>query len=164
MAKERKEHNQKIARQFEQTHQRKPFDLHEVYQWAKNNNLWYPPKDYEEKKFVEEMADSLRDVYITADDGGRVRWYHARTGKNKDGRQQTFWANLFDAPLEHLEEAFQQRRRGSLGDCRQLKTDVDYCNKKRFQDNPIQISFNFDLDLAEEEAFKQMRAELKKAA
>ncbi len=164
MRKNRKEHNQKIASQFEQTHQRKPFDLHEVYRWAKDNKLWFPEKDFEEKKFVEEMADALSDVYITADDGSRVRLYHARKGKNKDGRQQVFWANMFDAPLEHLEEAFQQRRRSSLGDCRQLKSDVDYCNKKRFQDNPIQISFNFDLDLAEEEALKQMQAQMKKAA
>lgn len=160
MTKDRKERNQKIVRQFEQIHQRKPFDLHEVYYWAKDNNLWFPPTDYEEKKFIEEMADSLREVYITDDGGDKVRVYHAIT-KTKDGKQQKFWANMFDAPLEHLEEAFQQRRRGSLGDCRQLKADVDYCNKKRFQDNPIQISFNFDLDLAEEEALKQMQIETK---
>lgn len=165
MRKNRKEHNQKIARQFEQTHQRKPFDLHEVYHWAKGNNLWFPDKDLEEKTFVNEMADSLREVYVTADDGvTRVRVYHARTRKNKDGRQETLWANMFDAPLEHLEEAFQQRRRQSLGDCRQLKADVDYCNQKRFQESPIQVSFNFDLDLAEEEALKQMQQETKKAA
>lgn len=164
MRKNRKEHNQKVAGQFEQTHQRKPFDLHEMYRWVKDNNLWFPDKDFEEKKFVEEMADALSDVFITADDGSRVRLYYARKGKNKDGRQQVFWANMFDAPLEHLEEAIQQRRRGSLADCRQLKADVDYCNKKRFQDNPIQISFNFDLDLAEEEALKQIEQEMKKAA
>lgn len=165
MRKNRKEHNQKIAKQFEQIHQRKPFDLHEVYYWAKEMKLWFPEQDFEEKMFVDEMAEALRDVYVTADDGvSKVRYYHARTGKNKDGKQQVFWANMFDAPYEHLEEAFQQRRRQSLGDCRQLKTDIDYCNKKRFSDKPIQMSFNFDEDLAEEEALKEIKKAQKKAS
>lgn len=158
----RKEQNVKLVQQFEVKHQRKPFDLHEIYHWAKTNGLWYAPKDLEEKKFVEDVAQALREEYFTAEDGARVRVYHA-TIRTKNGRQQTLWANMFDAPKEHIEEAFQQRRRGSLGDCRQLKVDIEYCNKKRFRDNPIQMSFNFDLDLAEEEALKQMQAQRKAA-
>jgi len=158
----RKEYDIKLIKRFEAEHARKPFDLHEVYFWAKANNLWYAPKDLEEKKFIEEMAQALREEYITTEEGERVRAYHAIT-KVKDGRQQTLWANMFDAPRDHIEEAFQQRRRGSLGDCRQLKADIDYLNKKRFQESPIQMSFNFDLDLAEEEAFKELNKQ-KKAA
>jgi hypothetical protein len=152
----RKEQDVNLVRRFEEEHQRKPFDLHEVYHWAKDNKLWFPPKDLEEKKFIEEVAQALREEYFTADDGTSVRAYHAIV-KNLEGRQQTLWANMFDAPREHIEEAFQQRRRGSLADCRQLKNDIEYVNTSRFQDSPIQMSFNFDEDLAEEEALRGLK-------
>lgn len=148
----RKERNIKMIKQFEVEHQRKPFDLHEVYEWATSKGLWFPPLDLAEKRFVEEVAHALREEYITAEDGSKVRYYHAVT----QGRQGTLWGNLDTAPKAHLSEGFKQRRQQSLGDCRQLKTDVDYCNKKRFQAEPIPMSFNFDLDLAEEEAYKKL--------
>lgn len=156
----RKERNVLTVKRFEMEHNRKPFDLHEVYFWAIENKLWYPPLDLAEKKFIEEVSGDLRDEFITTDDGTRVRYYYAVTR----GRQGALWGNLDTAPKDHLFENFTQRRRGSLADCRQLKNDIDYCNIKRFQDRPIQMSFNFDLDLAEEEAVRKMQADKKKAA
>jgi hypothetical protein len=159
----RKDRNVKTVLEFELAHGRQPFDLHEVYKWAVPNGKWTAPIDLAEKKFIQELGQALREEYFTAEDGSRVRKYHAIM-RTKDGKQQSLWANMWDAPLEHLEEAFQQRRKQSLGDCRQLKTDIEYCNKKRFVDEPIQMSFNFDEDLAEEEALRQMEMEQKKAA
>lgn len=156
----RKEQDLKIVRQFEQIHQRKPFDLHEIYYWAKSMGLWFAPKDLEEKKFVEELAQVLREEYITADDGSKVRYYYAVT----KGRQGALWGNLDTASRDHIGESLKQKRDQSLADCRQTKNDMDYVNRKRFQGNPIQMSFNFDLDLAEEEAYREMQAKKKKAA
>jgi hypothetical protein len=70
----RKERNIRITREFEAEHDRIPFNLHEVYAWAVAKNLWYAPIDLAEKKFVAEMADALRDEYITTDDGEKVRY------------------------------------------------------------------------------------------
>lgn len=156
----RKEHDLKIVRQFEQIHQRKPFDLHEVYQWAKSMQLWYPPRDFEEKKFVEELAQVLREEYITADDGSKVRYYYAVS----KGRQGSLWGNLDTASRDHIGESLKQKRDQSLADCRQTKNDMDYVNRKRFIGNPIQMSFNFDRDLAEEEIYRQMQMDKKKVA
>ena len=158
----RKEQILKFTREFEQEHQRQPFDVNEVADWLIKNDFWKPLKDFARKKCAEEVKDVLREQFITADDGTRVRLYHSATTE-RDGKQLHLWANMHDAPREHLEVGFQERRRQSLGDARQLKTDIDYCNKKRFSDNPIQMSFNFDEDLAEEEAFKEMNKK-KKAA
>lgn len=156
----RKERNIKNIQQFESEHQRKPFDLHEVFTWAVANRLWAPPLDLAERKFMEEVSSDLREEYITDEIGDQVRYYHAVTR----GREGSLWGNLDTAPKDHLYEAFMQRRRQSLGDCRQLKTDVDYCNRKRFSDTPMQMSFNFDADLAEEDAVKQMIRAKGKAA
>ena len=157
----RKERNLSNIRKFELEHQRKPFDLHEVFTWAVENKLWAAPPDLLERKFMEEVSGDLREEYITDENGEQIRLYHAVTR----GRQGSLWGNLHTAPKDHLYEAFMQRRRQSLGDCRQLKTDVDYCNRQRFSDTPIQMGFNFDADLAEEAAVKEMRLQrMKKAA
>ena len=73
----RKEQDLQIIKRFEAEHKRKPFDLHEVYHWAKANDLWYAPTDLEEKKFVQEFGKVLREEYITAEDGTKVRYYYA---------------------------------------------------------------------------------------
>jgi hypothetical protein len=151
----RKERNLTTVERFEREHARAPFDLHEVYRFAKANDLWEEPKDLAEKMFIKEVAKDLREEYIDTDDGSRVRKYHAVI--KGEGAQRTLWANIFTAPKQHLEEGFGQRRQQSLGDTRQLKADMDFVNKKRFKKDPIAMSFNFDEDLAEEEALKEMR-------
>jgi hypothetical protein len=45
--------------------------------------------------------------------------------------------------------AFQQRRQQIVGDCRQLKSDVDSYNENRNPSSPIQMVFDFTLDLVE---------------
>lgn len=153
----RKEQNLKLVKQFELEHQRKPFELHEVYRWAKTKGLWVAPKDLEEKKFIDDVARDLREVTIDDGEGGRVRYYHAAI--NGDGAQGALWGNVWDLTRERLETGFSQRRQQSLGDCRKVKADMNFVNKNRFPDNPITMSFNFDEDLAEEEALKKMREE-----
>ena len=48
--------------------------------------------------------------------------------------------------------SFQQHRRKIVGECRQLKTDLDSYNDAHSNDEPMQISFDFNMDLAEIEA------------
>jgi hypothetical protein len=50
-----------------------------------------------------------------------------------------------------MEIAFQQRRQQILGDCRQLKTDVDSYNDNYNDAEPLQMVFDFTDDLAEDE-------------
>ena len=48
-----------------------------------------------------------------------------------------------------MEAAFQQRRQQIVADCRQLKVDVDSYNHNQNVGRPIQMVFDFSLDLAE---------------
>jgi len=57
-------------------------------------------------------------------------------------------------------KAFAQRRKQIVGDCHQLKVDVDYYNATRPQEQPIQMVFNFSEDLAEIEALEMYKAKL----
>jgi hypothetical protein len=48
-----------------------------------------------------------------------------------------------------MELAFAQRRQQIVGDCRQLKTDVDSYNDRHPSERAIQLVFDFTNDLAE---------------
>ena len=72
----------------------------------------------------------------------------ART-KDRSGEQITLWDDIRTATPKHMEIAFQQRRQQVVGDCRQLKTDVDSYNENRKPERPIQIIFDFTFDIEE---------------
>ncbi|MGA2060991.1 MAG: hypothetical protein ABSG67_10955 [Thermoguttaceae bacterium] len=55
------------------------------------------------------------------------------------------------APAEHTESAFQQRRTQIVGDCRQLKVDVDSYNDNNQFGAHYQLMLNFTDDVAERE-------------
>src|SRR4051794_29319423 len=124
----RKEYNVKLVKDFETEHKRAPFDLHEVYRWAKDTDRWAPPKDFEERKFVEEVAQALREEHFIADDGESIRAYHANL-RVINGRQQWLWAHWEYAGREFLEEGLQLRRKQGLGDVRQIKKDMEFLNR-----------------------------------
>jgi hypothetical protein len=55
------------------------------------------------------------------------------------------------APEEHMEIAFQQRRQQIVGDCAQLKTDVDSYN----DNNPFGAYHQLPLDFTDDVAERQ---------
>lgn len=76
----------------------------------------------------------------------------------KDGQQLVFWADIRTADRRHMEIAFQQRRHQIVGDCRQLKVDVDSYNDNTNPGGAIQMIFDFTQDLAELEALDAFTA------
>ena len=48
-----------------------------------------------------------------------------------------------------MEVAVANRRNQILGECRQLKTDLDSYNDRHHLEHPIQASFDFTVDLEE---------------
>jgi hypothetical protein len=54
------------------------------------------------------------------------------------------------APREHMQMAFSQRRQQIVGDCVQLKVDVDVYNDKNPDAAAIQVPFDFTFDIEEE--------------
>ena len=88
--------------------------------WAINNNLWVPPRSALIKQCADEFSRAMREEYITDPQGRRVRLKHMAV-MDRDGEQIPLWADMRTATREHMEVAFQQRRRGIVGDCKQLK-------------------------------------------
>ena len=54
-----------------------------------------------------------------------------------------------------MQVSFAQRRRLVIGECNQLKMDVDSYNENANQGSQLEMSFNFEPDLAEKAAVRE---------
>ena len=142
---------QKIVSEYRLAGQRWPAPSREMAEWAIKNGKWELGEDVALRKCAEDISRSLREEYIKDEKGRRVRLKHSAT-VTRNGEQLVLWDDLRTAPRIHMQMAFQQRRHQILGDCRQLKTDVDCYNDRNPEAKPIQMILDFSLDLEEEEA------------
>lgn len=128
-----------------------PATARQIAAWAIRERLWRPQPSELVTQCADQLAKAMREEYITDPQGRTVRAKHA--ARRKDGmKQRSFWADIRTASRMHMEVAFQQRRQHVLGECRQLKADVDSFNENRSSENPIQMIFDFTRDLEELES------------
>lgn len=139
---------QRIFHEWEEAGGEVPVDLATVSKWAIETGRWQMRPEDIVKKCAADMGDALRQEYKTDDTGKRVRTLHAAKIKDS-GKQMTLWANIDTAPRRHLEAAFSQRRRQIVGDCHQLANDVQYFNRVRSGEQPIQMILDFSEDVEE---------------
>jgi hypothetical protein len=125
-----------------------PADLQTVGQRAIQNGLWHPRPADMTARFASEMADALREEYRIDGANRKYRAKHA-VRKRDGGRQQSFWADIDIAPREHMVQAFGQRRKQIVGDCHQLRVDVDHYNSVREDETDIQLVLDFTEDVEE---------------
>ena len=97
---------------------------------------------------MDELAKAMREEYFTDPQGRRVRAKHAAKFF-KEGKQTTLWGDIRTEGRSFMAVSFQNRRQAILGDCHQLKTDLDSYNQNVNAEEPIQVIFDFTTDLAE---------------
>lgn len=149
------EQMQKIWAQYESSGMPVPATKHEVAAWAVHNGLWKPRPVDVITQCANDLAKALREEYKTDIKGRRVRTKHVVKTK-EDGKQLYLWADIDSAPRDHMVKAFSQRRKQVVGDCHQLKTDVDYYNDKNESVAPIQVVLDFTDDVAEMQHLEAM--------
>jgi hypothetical protein len=125
-------------------------DAHELAEWAYRNGLMKPNLKTVIDAIAADIAQAFREEYRTDKYGRRYRAKHA-TRKKQGNKTLSLWADLDDpnAPHEHFQRSFAQRRQQVVGDCYQLKTDIDVYNNKRKPSEPIQVILDFTLDVEE---------------
>jgi hypothetical protein len=129
-----------------------PTSAKAIADWAILSGRWELPASALRRRCAEDIAAAMREEYTTDRRGRRVRLLHPATVKREHGEQLVLWDDIRTAPRGHMEISFQQRRQGIVGDCRQFKLDVDSYNDAHPDAEPIQIVFDFTMDLAELEA------------
>lgn len=125
-------------------------DPHEIAAWVVKRGLIKPNFRTIVDAMAADISQVFREEYRVDGLGRRYRAKHAV--KQKVGeKQMALWADIDDknAPRSHFVKSFAQRRQMIVGDCVQLKTDVDVYNSKNIEEEPIQVVLDFTDDVNE---------------
>jgi len=144
---------QRIAHEHMRQHRADYIDLQEVAEWAIRTGKWKPQKSALMRECKELLGRALREEYFTDSQGRRVRAMHVIV-KDRRGKQTSIWGDMRTADRDHMALSFQQRRTQIVGDCRQLRLDVDSYNENYNKGRWIQMSFDFTPDLEEDEVMR----------
>ena len=139
---------QRIWRSYEEAGMPTPATARDVAAWAIAQNLWGPRRADIISQCADDLARALREEYRTDARGRRYRTKHA-VRITRSGVQYALWADIDKAPRSHMERAFAQRRQQIVGDCFQLRVDVDVYNDNNPDDSPIQLVLDFTRDIDE---------------
>ena len=139
---------QRIVHQYMLEGEQWPATSRQIASWAIRRGLWEPQKTAVIGLFAEQLSRAMREEYITDPQGRSVRVKHSARIRH-NGTQLALWADIRTASREHMGIAFQQRRQQIVGDCRQLKLDVESYNENNNLGEPIQMVFDFTYDLIE---------------
>lgn len=126
-----------------------PIDLDDLARYAINKDLSTKHGSTLVQMCKRDLSRALREQFHTDPQGRQIRTFHATKQRTPNGEQLVFWADLRTAPAEHVEQAFQQRRSQIVGDCRQLKLDVDSYNENNVHNGRYRLMLDFTEDVAE---------------
>lgn len=139
---------QRVWRLFEESHDKAPASAREVVAWGVAQGLLYPPTIDPLDVLAGDMARALREQYATDEQGRRYRVNHA-VRVTRGSVQHTMWGMLGEVGRPFMEQAFYQRREQIVGDCVQLRVDVDVFNDKNAEEEPIPLVLDFTDDVEE---------------
>jgi hypothetical protein len=128
-----------------------------IADWAITSGRWELPAAAMRRRCADDIASAMREEYMTDRKGRRVRLLHPAPLQT-EGQTEMIWDDIRTASLDHMQVSFQHRRKGIVGDCRQMKVDVDSFNDAHPESEQIEIVFDFTMDLAELEAAEDKAA------
>ncbi len=131
-----------------------PVNTREVAKFAVDSGKWDRKRATAITLCARDIARALREDSYTDAKGRTVRARHSiRVVKEVAGKkiQLTLWDDHRTMPHTFAERSFQQRRQQIVGDCKQLKLDVDSYNDRSEEPKKIQLVLNFTYDIAEDE-------------
>lgn len=142
---------QNIVTAYREAGQSWPASKHDIAEWAFRQELWRPRRGDMVSMFADQLAEAMREEFYTDPQGRGVRTKHVAQ-VDRNGKQMHLWGDIRTEGRPFMVIAFQQRRVRIVGDCKQLKTDVDSYNDNRNPGPAIQLSLDFTRDVAEVEA------------
>lgn len=145
---------QRIVTEYRRAGQEWPARTKDIAGWAIRTGRFDIRAPTLEKVLARELAQAMREEFFTDPKGRRVRAKHPAKAR-RDGEQITLWDDMRTAPRSHMETAFALRRRHIVGECRQVKADVDSYNDARPAEQPIQMVLDFTRDVEEAELLER---------
>jgi hypothetical protein len=149
------EQNQRIVDQYREAGQSWPATSTDIARWAIDKQLWQIHPGAIVRQCADQIANAMREEFYKDPQGRRVRLLHAAPYP-KNGRQYLLWDDMRTASNKHMHAAFQNRRQQIVMDCHQLQMDTDSYNQNFNKEKPIQMIFDFTMDLAELEIMSEI--------
>jgi hypothetical protein len=143
-----------IVREYQQAGEVWPASTMKMAEWAINNGKFNLRSQTVQRICARELAQVMREEVFTDPKGRRVRAKHPAK-ITEGGEQKTLWDDIRTAPRRHMESSFQWHRKRIVGECKQVKTDVDSYNETHPEEKPIQMVLDFTKDVAELEALQR---------
>jgi len=142
------EQNQRIVARYRESGQPWPATAVDIARWAIGKKLWdiHPSKIV--RQCADQIADAMRQEYITDPQGRRVRVKHVAPYDEK-GQTSLKWDDMRSARPEHMQTSFAYKRQLIVSDCWQLKLEIDSYNENYNKGKLVQTVFDFNDDLAE---------------
>lgn len=125
-----------------------PATTHEIAGWALRTGRWQSQPADVIDRCADELAHAMREEFIRDPQGRTIRAKHVARVKRRN-KQMSLWGDIRTASHRHMEIAFRQRRNQIVGECYQLKNDVDSYNENYNKEEPIQTVFDFTDDLGD---------------
>ena len=124
-----------------------PATKQQIAEWAVAHDRYQLTRGMAVSQCAEKIGRAMGLEHVIDKKGRSVRKYYA-AGIRENGQLVMKWDDL-NAKRPFMEVATANRRNQILGQCWQLKNDVDSYNERCCPDEPIQMDFNFNVDLEE---------------
>lgn len=144
-----KEQLRKLWKQYREEVGTDPVDLQTVAAWAIDKGLWSPRPADLNASLANDLAQALREVKRTDKSGREYRANIPVRHKTKTGQTLFEWADIDDAPRQHVEKNIQQERRSIASNCFALAMKIEHYNEAHPDEEPLQTIFDFEEDVEE---------------
>jgi hypothetical protein len=124
-----------------------PATREQLAEWAVANDRYQLTRGMAVAQCAEKISCARGLEHIKDKKGRSVRKYYAARVR-ENGQLVMKWDDL-NAGRPFMEVAAANRRNQVLGQCWQIKNDIDSYNERQCPNNPIQLDFNFNIDLEE---------------
>lgn len=145
---------QDVVRKYQEAGNSLPASPKDIARWAIDNRYWAPRPEAIVNQCAEQISQAMSLEYFTDSQGNRVRAKHAVVFP-EGSHQHVIWDDIRTGDVKNIAVSLKQRRGQILNQCKQLKNDTDFFNANRVPDQPLQMVFNFELDLEEMELAHQ---------
>jgi hypothetical protein len=137
----------KIVEDYRAADEPWPATREQIAEWAVANDRYQLTRGMAVNQCAERISRAMGLEHVKDNKGRSVRKYYAARIR-ENGQLVMKWDDL-NAERPFMEMAAANRRNQVLGQCLQLKNDIDSYNDRHCPDRPIQIDFNFNIDLEE---------------
>ncbi len=138
----------KLAEQYAEETGVDAVDPNDVASWAEANGHFDIPVIDAKRRFAKQISHALSKEFIEDDDGEPVRKKLPFTVMRGE-KQLTFWKDIRKMTPEQYRISASSQRKKVRGEVLQIERNTRYFNKHVNPGDPVQLSFNFDLDILE---------------